>query len=482
MRLLISFLIPLAIAAPALAQQDPKPPESASYALTLRPVGPPVPSFRYELLPSFRNQTANNAALLQHRALHLLTEQRPPAKEFFETREKFEKTLTLPLNEFPKDEVRNFLKPYGGVFKEMEAAARCERCEWGVEERIAAEGIGFLLPDAQKMRELSFLLCLRCRLNAADGNIEAALNDVQTSFALARHASVGGTLIHFLIGVTIATQGVSSLELAMQTPDCPNLFWSLSALPRPLVDIRKAMDGELRSLEGIVPIPKDVDKGPMSPEAALVALDRFWDALVKFSEQQPPFGLAESRLGLAMYITLQHPRARKSLLAAGKKEAEVDAMPPAQVVMLDALIRFRNARDEAFVWFNQPYAEAVQGFRQFAKDEKITREGPFDYLKLLIPLLMPAIDRMYGVQLRIERRIASLRTVEAVRLHAAKNDGKLPARLSDITIVPAPVDPLTLRPFPYAVEGNRFTITVPPPEGDKPEQHNNWKYVITIAK
>jgi hypothetical protein len=393
--------------------------------------------------------------------------------------------LKSPLKDFPRDDVRAFLERYRNVFKEMEAAARCDQCEWGTEQRVAEEGaIGFLLEDAQKTRQLAFLLRLRCRLHAAEGNIDAALRDVQTGFVLARHVAQGPTLIHFLIGTAITASIVTELEQVMQAPGCPNLYWSLTALPRPLIDLRKGMEGELRSMEATIPIPKDVDKGPMTPDEARAALDRLWDGIQKLSETREPMGLPESRLGLAFYITLQHPSARRSLLAAGKTEAELDAMPPAQVVLLDVLVRFRNLRDEHFVWFDVPYPEAVQGMRKTEERLKQLRRSapPFDYLQIMVSLLLPAVDRVYAAQVRTERRLSSLRTVEAVRLHAAKNDGRVPAKLADVTVVPVPADPVTGRPFNYTADGNRFAITVPPPPGDKPEQGNHWKYVVTLGK
>jgi hypothetical protein len=457
--------------------------EGPAYALTLRPVGPPVPMFRYELIPAARNLVRNNAALLHHRALHLLADVRPPAKDWVAAQEKYEKVLQGPLKDFPKDDVRTYLQPYRNVFKEVEAAAKCDRCEWGTEDRVAAEGISFLIPDAQKMRELAFLLRLRCRLHAAEGKVDLALRDVQTGLVLARHAAQGPTLIQFLIGNAIATIFIAELEQVMQVPDCPNLYWSLTALPRPLIDLRKPIEGELRSMEATIPLPKDVDKGPMTPEEALAALDRLWAAIQKLAETPESLGPAESRLGLAFYITLQHPSARKALIAAGKTEAELDAMPPAQVVMLDALVKFRNLRDEHFVWFNAPYPEAVLGMRKSEEKIKELRRGPpVDYLQTMLILLLPAVDKVYGAQVRTERRLASLRAVEAVRLYAARNDGTLPAKLSDITAVPVPADPATGQPFAYAIEGNRFTITVPAPPGDKPEQGNHWKYVVTLGK
>jgi hypothetical protein len=152
--------------------------------------------------------------------------------------------------------------------------------------------------------------------------------------------------------------------------------------------------------------------------------------------------------------------------------------------MLDVLVRFRNLRDEHFVWFNAPYPEAIQGMRRSeTRMQELRRKSPpFEYLQIMVGLLLPAVDKVYAAQVRTERRIASLRTVEAVRLHAAKNDGHLPAKLADVTAVPVPADPVTGQPFEYVVEGNKFAINVPPPPGSRAEQGNHWKYVVTVAK
>lgn len=475
-------LLLAAVAVPAFAQKDPKEAAGQTYAVSLRVAGPPVPSFKYELVPAHRELEPNNAALLHHRALHLFADARPPAREYREAQDRFQKALDGPLAGFPREDVRAFLKPFGGMFKEMEAAARCDHCDWGTDQRLTAEGIGLLLPEVQRVRDLAFVLRLRCRLHAADGKLDPALRDVQTGLVLARHIGQGNTLIQFLVGTAIAAMFTAELEQVMQTSDCPNLYWSLTALPRPFIDIRRAMDGEMRSMEATLPLPKDVDKGPMTPEEALAALDRFWAAMVKLAEEPQPPDRAQARLGLALYVTLKHPSARKALIAAGKPEAEVDAMPAAQVVLLDALYRFRTARDEAFVWYHQPYPEAIQGFRKASADARAVREGPLDYLNLVLPLLMPAVDRVYRAQVRTDRRIATLRAVEAVRLHAAKNGGRLPEKLAEVSVVPVPTDPATGQAFAYSVEGDRFTIDVPPPPGDAPDRNNNWKYVVTLRK
>src|SRR5262249_295377 len=153
------------------------------------------------------------------------------------------------------------------------------------------------------------------------------------------------------------------------------------------------------------PLPKDVEKGPMTPEDALAALDRLWAGIMKLSDEPDRPTVAQSRLGLAAYITMQHPSARKSLQAAGKTEAELDAMPPDQVVMLGALVRFRNLRAEHYVWFNAPYAEAMQGMRMSeAKIMELRQSPPVDYVQTMLLLLLPAVDKVYGAEVRTERR------------------------------------------------------------------------------
>jgi hypothetical protein len=53
---------------------------------------------------------------------------------------------------------------------------------------------------------------------------------------------------------------------------------------------------------------------------------------------------------------------------------------------------------------------------------------------------------------RLEQRIAMLRAVEAIRLDAATNGGKLPASLGDLS-VPVPADPVSGKPFAYKLDG-----------------------------
>src|SRR5687767_13744329 len=106
MRPLAAILSLFVVASMAIAQDAEPKPATTIHSLTLRPNGPPVPSFRYELLTPHRDQNSNNAALLHHRALHVLTDNKSPAKEHYEMQEKFSKALEGAPKDFPKEEVR----------------------------------------------------------------------------------------------------------------------------------------------------------------------------------------------------------------------------------------------------------------------------------------------------------------------------------------------------------------------------------------
>ena len=66
-------------------------------------------------------------------------------------------------------------------------------------------------------------------------------------------------MIHGLIGVSIA--GIMSrqvLEL-LQQPDAPNLYWALTMLPRPLIDIRGGVEAEMNAVYLSFPEIRDLD-------------------------------------------------------------------------------------------------------------------------------------------------------------------------------------------------------------------------------
>ena len=57
-------------------------------------------------------------------------------------------------------------------------------------------------------------------------------------------------------------------------------------------------------------------------------------------------------------------------------------------------------------------------------------------------------------------RPIALMVVEALRMHAWENAGRLPASLDEITVVPVPENPATGEPFPYHLDGDTASLDV----------------------
>ena len=62
---------------------------------------------------------------------------------------------------------------------------------------------------------------------------------------------------------------------------------------------------------------------------------------------------------------------------------------------------------------------------------------------------------------RLDRHVAALKSIEAIRLYSAAHNGKFPNTSSDITQVPFPDDPATNKPFVYTRTGAKAVLEMP---------------------
>jgi hypothetical protein len=107
-------------------------------------------------------------------------------------------------------------------------------------------------------------------------------------------------------------------------------------------------------------------------------------------------------------------------------------------------------------------------------------DAPISEGHTLARLFLPNLPKVFSAEVRIERNLAALRVIEALRTYAAAHDGKLPEKLSDVTEAPIPHDPGTGRPFEYHREGNTATL-LSQVDGD-PLPHNGLRYRVTIRQ
>jgi len=149
--------------------------------------------------------------------------------------------------------------------------------------------------------------------------------------------------------------------------------------------------------------------------------------------------------------------------------------------MLYEVATYDRLYDEILKWQGQPYPVARAGLAAAERElkEEVVRSGAPGLS--LAGYLMPAVLKVHFAGVNTDRKINLLRTVEAIRMHAAAH-GKLPEKLSDITEVPVPTDPLTGNPFDYQIDGDKAILTAPPPAGEQPYEGNSRRYEIRLAK
>jgi hypothetical protein len=453
----------------AIAQADAKSAEKwlVDRALTVSPQPEPVPAFQYRLFPLIWDRKDGNAVPIYLRLVH---EQNDASRRRWA--EEPAKWNDLPLDRMPVAEAKEFLKDYRYMLRQLELGARRKTAEW---EYTFDQGsvVEMLLPDVQSIRNYIPLLILKARVEMAEGDYTAAARTFETGFAFCRHVSEAATIITALVGVAGCDRFAERVLEWVERPGAPNLYWSLTALPRPLIDMRKGMEFEQRLMEMEFPDLTDLDR-PRTAEQ--------WDALLRAIRTTHQRLMAHDKKTLAAGLTAADPASASPDLPVAKAyliermgHDAVAAMPPAQVLVLHLVGFTREYRDDYFKAMYLPYPQARP---VAAAAEALFKAAPGTEAKRFGELLFPAMLKVLTAQVRMERKIAALRVIEALRLHAAAHGGQLPDNLGDVTIVPIPSDPGTGQPFEYKRDGATAMLTSHIP--GEPLATTGLRYRVTV--
>ena len=409
--------------------------EEAVVHLTVRPMPAPKPALKYQLLPELRELNPGNAA---QNYLKCFMEQR----YFFFTKESAAERAryqTMPLAELPVDKLLH----YGGsALEQADWAARLDALDWQTLERIQNGGMEPLPAELGPLQDLAAALQVRFRAEVAGRHFDDAIRTAKTMFALARHLGEHPTEVANLVGLWVAHLGLGTLEEMVQQPGCPNLYWALTDLPCPLVDLRKGVQGD-RTLVAADLRPLR-DDAPMT-EAEIEEFVSHLSGVMGFAREQagqPPRSV-RARLQARVKDPERVRAARHRLVEAGYAAGSGQDIPAHAGHPAGREARLRDPAGRA----HEAAGPAALADRLPAGGEERAPDGDGLFADLL-----PHIVKLRRTQGQLEQQIALLRHVEALRLYAAEHDGKLPAKLSDIS-VPLPVDPVTGKPFAYAVDG-----------------------------
>jgi hypothetical protein len=451
--------------------------QSSVLRLNVSPMAAPNPALKYLLLPEVRELSPGNPAQWYLRCFQ-------EARYFFfkpEATAERSRYLAMRLADLPAEKLRHY---GGGTLKQADWAARLDSLDWQVLERIQNDGLSLMLPELGPFGILAKALQVRFRAQVAGQHFDEAVTSSKTMLALARHLGEYPAEAANRLGLAIASQTLDSVEEMLQQPGCPNLYWALTDLPSPLVDIRKGLQGSRCLMAAELKTLKD-------------------DAAMSESQLDELVGGLSGKVGFAREQAGQTPRSLRAPLQARARDSErvraaagrlvqagctqsiIRTLPPLQVILLDEKRAYEVQADEAMklvglaLWQidaqnGGPYPARPQGRRKKISSPGGNEEG-------LFADMFPCVIELRHAQGRLEQRIALLRHVEALRLFAANHEGKLPQTLSDVA-VPLPPDPFTGKAFEYKADGMTAQLRGSRPRGEDKNVGTRSCYEVVLRR
>lgn len=226
------FVILLLAVVPANARRF----ASGPLELAVYPVKAPELAEKYSLLLKADKQTEADAVPLYEKAIQAMPKGGKQLKQIQEW-------LQLPPEQLPQKQVDETIQKNIESLRLVARAARCKQCNWPKWKP------GTTPPDQSGYRNLAFLLKLWARLEIVRGGYDGALLAMQTGFGMARHVGQGPTTIQAMVGTAIGGMMCREVELFIKGKDSPNLYWALANLPKPLADVKIAIESERANLK-----------------------------------------------------------------------------------------------------------------------------------------------------------------------------------------------------------------------------------------
>lgn len=326
---------------------------------------------------------------------------------------------------------------------ELERAAYREHSGWEYplyEPEYEGGGIEILLPDVQEIRICSLYLCELARAAIARGEPTKAERYVRIGMGLTRHLSETPFMVVKLVSAAQFRYYQLVMEELIQMPTAPNYYWDLTSLPRPMVELRSALQWEWNILPKAYPELLDLD--------AITTKEQWQKLHEKIVSGLIVFG-AMPEMSSAQFEEVKKSWASKSREMLPKldppRAERVASMSDAETSLRYWWLRVQQLQNIQF--------EPCLLEPQYVVEEMLKREQQvaklFEGEEFILQSIMPQFKaRAVHAIWRHEQRIPQLRVVESIRHWSAEHNGELPASLADLTL-PAPIDPLSGKPFEY---------------------------------
>ena len=302
------------------------------------------------------------------------------------------------------------------------------------------------MPEFRSLRMLAAALQVRFRGEVARKDFDAAIVTAKTMFAFARHLGECPTTEATRLGLAVAVMALDTLEEFVQQPGCPNLYWALTDLPAPLVELRKGLQGERTMLatelqayrDDAVLSEQELDEliGRLSGRAGFARLES---------------GLAPRNLRASIVAlskdTARVEAARKQLVESGVKPELVKEFAAIQVILLDQKRDFEMVRDEEM---------KLLGLAPWQIDALGRPRRP----PTSSPTCSPVSGNFASNRPASSAASRSCGTWRRCGSTPRSMPSELPASLEAVKL-PLPRDPISGKPFDYKLDGKTARLRTP---------------------
>lgn len=335
---------------------------------------------------------------------------------------------------------------------ELRRAAFREQAGWEYplhEERPAF----ILLPDVQESRLYVQALVLGARADIKEGKLTDAADKICIATGLAKHIGETPFVVCRLVQKSHLDAALFAIEELLQHPAAANHYWSLAALPRPLISVLDVMQVESRMLAATYPELAKIDSHLTVAEwermaGEVVELLRASDETLRL----PKGGTPEANEMLQAWVRRSRERLPRLRPEWGERMAE---MGDAEVGLRYWFERCREREKQHFAWAALEPSAALS--RLAASEEALALDAADEPPVRLTTA--PAATSLLRSSTLLEQRVGLLRTIEAIRDWSARHAGTLPPTLADLDL-PIPRDPVTDAPFTYVRGEDGRTATL----------------------
>ncbi len=296
------------------------------------------------------------------------------------------------------------------------------------------------LPDIQSQRQLvgrGMTAWIKQRLSKRE--IDLALRGIKAQLGCSRHCAATPVVVCHLVGLAIANAAFDNLELAIQSGDCPNLYWSLATLSPTLQELGPMVRWELRW----TPTRLNEPLPPIGDEEWSRSARNFVESIAESTNDR--YSKEEAATLQSKLERLAKQELSKTI---GFSEVEIERMSTEERIMRLLHLHYRRFRSHVEpLTYKSPLQIIAAKNKLEAENKDLlaatgAKSSPY-------PISLPQ-----GILAcrTFDRRVKLLQTIEAIRDYASKHSGSFPSKLEQLDLA-APNDPFTEKPFVYEVNG-----------------------------